>query len=89
MRVDTLKLCNEWFTRKSTNTQAIVDVYDGQIWKDFLNVNGCPFLSQANNLALSLNVDWFQPFRHTQYSIGVLYIVILNYLVRLDTCRRM
>ena len=78
MRVDTLKLCNEWFTRKSTNPQAMVDVYDGQIWKDFLNVNGRPFLSQANNLALSLNVDWFRPFRHTQYSIGVLYIVILN-----------
>ena len=78
LRVDTLKLCNEWIARKSTNPQAMVDVYDRQIWKDFRNVNGRPFLSQANNLALSLNVDWFKPFRYTQYSIGVLYIVILN-----------
>ena len=25
-----------------------------------------------------LNCDWFQPFERTQYSVGVLYAVILN-----------
>lgn len=65
-------------SKVSTNPQAMIDVYDGQVWNDFLNVNGRPFLSQPNNLALSCNVDWFRPFKHTQFSIGVLYIVILN-----------
>ena len=27
---------------------------------------------------LMLNCNWFQPFHHTQYSIGVIYLVILN-----------
>ena len=54
------------------------DIYDGQMWKDCSNVNGRPFLSQPNSLALSLNVDWFRPFKHSQYSIGVIYIAVLN-----------
>lgn len=29
-------------------------------------------------IALSLNVDWFQPFTHTVYSVGVIYLTILN-----------
>lgn len=56
----------------------MTDVYDGQMWKDCLDVNGRPFLSQPNNLALSLNVDWFRPFQHSPYSIGVIYMAVLN-----------
>ena len=36
------------------------------------------FLSEPHNLGLMLNIDWFQPFTHTQYSVGVMYLVILN-----------
>ena len=54
------------------------DIYDGLVWKEFLNYQGQPFLSQPHNLALMLNCDWFQPFKHTQYSVGVLYLTILN-----------
>ena len=25
-----------------------------------------------------MNTDWFQPFKHRQYSIGVVYLVIMN-----------
>ena len=25
-----------------------------------------------------MNVDWYQPFKHTTYSIGVIYLVVLN-----------
>ena len=41
-------------------------------------VNGTPFLSEKFNFALSLNVDWFQPFKHVSNSIGVIYLSILN-----------
>ena len=37
-----------------------------------------PFLSLPGNLLLMLNIDWFQPFTHTQYSVGVMYLVIQN-----------
>ena len=30
------------------------------------------------NLGLMLNVDRFQPYEHTQYSVGVVYLAIMN-----------
>ena len=54
------------------------DVYDGKVWKDFMTVEGVPFLSAPFNFALQLNVNWFQPFKHTQHSEGVIYLSILN-----------
>ena len=41
--------------------------------------NGRPFLCCPHNLAVMLNCDWFQPFDHSCYSVGVLYLVILNF----------
>jgi hypothetical protein len=58
--------------------EKYVDIYDGAIWKEFMVVNGRPFLDIPNNLGLILNVDWFRPYEHTQYSIGVIYLAILN-----------
>ena len=56
------------------------DVYDGQIWNDFKIVDGKPFLSSEDTLGigLMLNVDWFQPFKHTTYSDGAVYLTIMN-----------
>ena len=48
------------------------------MWEEFLSVDGKPFLSSLYNLALKLNVDWIQPFDHTQYSMGFRYLVIEN-----------
>ena len=31
-----------------------------------------------NNIGLAFNIDWFNPYDHTQYSIGAIYISILN-----------
>ena len=45
------------------------------MWKQF-ELNG--YLKGQYNLALMLNVDWFQPFKHSSYSLGVIYLVILN-----------
>ena len=49
-----------------------LDMYDGEIWKEFLQRDGVPFLSVPNNFALQLNVDWFKPFKHTQHSEGAI-----------------
>ena len=50
------------------------DIYDGQIWKDFSK----SFLSTPCSYMLGINVDWFQPFKHTEYSMGAIYLVIQN-----------
>jgi len=31
-----------------------------------------------NTLGILINVDWFQPFKHVSYSVGVIYAVIVN-----------
>ena len=39
----------------------------------------CHFLKFLHgNFTFMLNIDWFQPFEHTQYSGGVIYLVIHN-----------
>ena len=35
-------------------------------------------LSASTCLGVMLNVDWFQPFEHTCYSVGVVYLTIVN-----------
>ena len=37
----------------------------------------CPIpITSVLPLCLALNVDWFQPFKHTQYSVGALYFQV-------------
>ena len=74
-----LELCEHWRGRASNLCSDVLgDIYDGQIWKDFQYVNGKPFLAHPYNLLLSLNTDWFQPFTHTAFSVGAIYIVVQN-----------
>lgn len=56
----------------------MTDVYDGKIWKEFMTTEKSSILNHRNNYALMLNLDWFQPFEHVKYSIGVIYAFILN-----------
>ena len=53
-------------------------MYDGQVWKDFLFYEALPFLAVPNNFAFQINVDWFQPYEHTQHSEGAIYMTIMN-----------
>ena len=34
--------------------------------------------SQQQNLGVMLNVDWFQRYKHTNHSCGVIYLVLMN-----------
>lgn len=78
-RPDFTAHCELWRNREVRSvSQVMCDVFDGRIWRDFHTVNGVPFLSAPRNYGLMLNVDWFQPFKHTIYSVGVIYLVIMN-----------
>ena len=75
-------LCGKWRDRKDKiPSNTLSDVYDGQIWK-----KNESFLSQPCSYMLCLNVDWFQPFKHTEHSTGAIYLVIQN-LPRTERCK--
>ena len=54
------ELCESMRNTAQSRSQ-LRDVYDGNMWKDFLMVNGERFLSAACTYAFLLNIDWFQP----------------------------
>ena len=43
-----------------------MDIYDGNVWKDFEKHNGVDFLNNENNLALMMNFNFFQPYEHVK-----------------------
>ena len=65
-------------TQFRSASDILADVFDGKVWRDFLLVGGEPLLAGDRTLAMMLNVDWFQPFKLARYSVGVLYLVIMN-----------
>ena len=69
--------CERWRSR-TVCSGVMEDVYDGEMWQRFQTYNGESFLSEAGNLGLILNFDFFQPFEHLSYSLGALYMCVLN-----------
>src|SRR5436305_4446575 len=72
--------CQKWAERKN-ETEALFDIYDGRIWKEFKDDNTEPFFTKEyadTHIGLMLNMDWFQPFINSQYSVGIIYAVICN-----------
>ena len=65
----------------SSDSNVYHDIYDATIWKEFssspLNPS-VPFLSDPNNVALLLNVDWFKPFKRSEYKVSAIMMTVLN-----------
>lgn len=57
----------------------MADIYDGEVWKSFLTDDKGDLLANRYTIGLTLNVDWFKPYKHVEYSVGAIYIAILNY----------
>lgn len=58
--------------------EKMSDVYQGKVWSEFQQYNNEPLLSYPFSLGLMMNFDFFQPYKHVAYSIGVIYLVIMN-----------
>ena len=70
---DFWELCSEWRNLSHTDG-SFEDIYDEQVWlEDFKE-----FFSTRYNLGFLLNVDWFQPYKHSNYSLGVTYLAVAN-----------
>ncbi len=78
LRPGFLDLCEKWRQAASNDRSLLLDVCDGRIWQEFMFVGGAAFLANSYSLAFILNIDWFQPYKHGQYSVGVMYLAIMN-----------
>ena len=54
------------------------DIIHGRVWMNFRDAYGTRCISHERNLALMMNLDWFQPFKHSAYSVVVIYLAIMN-----------
>ena len=63
---------------KRASDQVLRDIADGKVWKEFQSSDGKLYFDNPCNCGLMLNCDWFQPFKHFKYSVGVIYFVLLN-----------
>ena len=69
--------CEKWRERK-TKENVMADVYDGEMWKKFSDPEEYDFFTKKRNYGVMLNVDWFNPYKHVKYSIGAIYLVLMN-----------
>ena len=76
-RPDFLTKCEHWRCRPNFQ-EELLDVYEGNVWKCLMHIDGRPFLALPNNLCLAMNVDWFNPYEDSPYSVGAIYLVVLN-----------
>ena len=78
--------CEKWRNLEK-DSEVLADVYDGNIWKTFSS-NGKWYFEDKRNVAVMLNVDWFQPFRHvSSFSVDGISLVILD-LLRTESFKR-
>lgn len=72
--------CNLWKMGCDLNSapDILTDVFDGKVWREYLFVRGEPFLAGDRSVGFMMNVDWFQPFKLARYSVGVVYLVVMN-----------
>lgn len=71
-------MCESWRKREQVDG-VLSDIYDGKVWQTFQDKDGSKFFYVPHNYGVSLNVDWFQPFKHVNScSIGAIYLVLLN-----------
>lgn len=69
--------CQQWHQTFLPDSSILSDVYDGKVWKDFFYLQE-EVLDKKDSICFMLNIDWFQPFKHRVYSIGVIYLAIMN-----------
>ena len=78
MRPGFSELISANFNANVISQEKMSDVYQGQVWSEFQEYNNEPLLAYPYSLGLMMNFDFFQPYKHVAYSVGVLYLVIMN-----------
>lgn len=70
---------NEWRSR-NVPEDTLFDIYDGDMWFGIPDADDPnePFVNHRRSLLLTLNVNWFRPFRNVQHSCGAIYLTVNN-----------
>lgn len=69
--------CEAW--RKRIIPEGFLgDIQDGKLWREFVDDGGSPFFQFPRRYGLMLNVDWFSLFKRSKYSVGAVYVTIMN-----------
>ena len=78
-RPNFLEKIEHWRTRVPISG-VLTDIYDGTMWRDEYQYdsNGRALLAAAHTLCFMLHVDWVSPFEYSNYSVGIVFLVILN-----------
>ena len=53
------------------------DIWDGEMWTHFQEEHG-GFLQNPNHIGLTIYVDWFKPFKNSEYKVRGIFMSILN-----------
>lgn len=69
--------CEHW-KKETRESDMYVDLYDGNVWRDFQVYDGKPFLSEPFSYGFMLNIDWLKPCKHNTYAVGAMYLTIMN-----------
>ena len=69
--------CEQWRQRETT-PDRLSDIYDGNICNSYQQYEGQALLSDSGFIALTMNMDFFQPYKHLQYSLGAIYCTVMN-----------
>ena len=74
------KKINEWRKRTGIPADHMFDIYDGAMWTGIMDADDDrrSFVEHPRSLLLTLNVDWFRPFKNSHYSCGAIYLVVNN-----------
>ncbi|CAO3675234.1 unnamed protein product [Rhizopus stolonifer] len=70
-----------WKNRRLQKEGHLFDIHDGNVWKSFkINPSDqTPFFFQSDfNLGFAINVDWYQQYAGSVYSVGAIYLTCLN-----------
>lgn len=61
--------------QRTSGHDVLEDIQDGQVWKEFEDSG---FFGSKFNLALMMNVDWYSPFKRSEYKVAAIMLTVLN-----------
>lgn len=54
------------------------DIQDGYVFKNFKDKDGENYFVDKRDIGVMMNLDWFNPFENSEYSLGAMYFAFLN-----------
>ena len=64
--------------RRPPNNDIMADIVDGALLREFKYIDGSTYFTDVRNIAFMMNFDFFDPFEGSKYSLGVLYLALIN-----------